>query len=97
MKNSYPTSDANVRPFRVYHEQLGKILQGKCFVWALNAHNAAQIYAKWYLKIGETITVLTNTGNELGQYTRRVHDVHASGNAPDSLAAVERQQQRYGR
>jgi hypothetical protein len=96
-KNGYPTSDANTRPFRVYHEQEGKILQGKCFTWALNAHDAAQRYARWWLKKGETVAVITNTGQELGQYTRRLDHVHASDNAPVTLAQVERQQVKHGR
>lgn len=96
MKNGYPTSEATQRPFRVYHEQNGKILQGKCFSYALNAHNSAQSYARWYLEISNTVSVITNTGVELGQYTRRVHDVRASDNAPETLAAVERQQKKYG-
>ena len=91
---NYPVSTAQVRPFRIYDEGTEKILKGKCFGYVLNAHNAAQVYAKWWLNVGESVTVLDTKGNDLGQYTRRLNAVQTSPNTPQTLAEVERQQKR---
>ena len=90
----YPVSTAQVRPFRIYHEQNRKVLTGKCFGIVLNAHNAAMVYARWYLNVGDTVAVLNSAGIVMGQYTRKIHSVGYMG--PENLVAVEKQQRQRG-
>jgi len=96
-KFDYPVhKDVKVRPFHLYDEEKQKVLPHKFFSIARNAHDKAMVEARWFLPVGQTLTVLDiRHGIVLGQYTRRLHAVAYMG--PENLLAVEKQQKGRGK
>lgn len=85
----YPLSQARKRPFRIWDEHNNKTLRGRSYSIIMNAHNQALVFAKWYLPVGKTITVLDPNGKVLGQYTRKVSSIFYRG--PSNEVEVQKQ------
>ena len=68
-----------VRCFRLYDANVRKFLLGRNFVHRRNALMGALIEARWS-KIGTCIEVIdVSRARMIGQYRRRVNDIHFMG------------------
>jgi hypothetical protein len=75
----YPTQPKTIRPYRLWNAQEKKPVLYRYYKHRTNAHHGALIDARW-AKVGTTIEVYNaQTGNLVGQYTRRVHTITFSG------------------
>lgn len=78
-REKFPRSDLKARPFRLWDAKAESALRWRCYSDPKRAHMGALIEARWSA-VGATIEVFNvNNGKLLGQYTRRLHDIHFLG------------------
>ncbi len=76
---SYPTSEATVRPYRLWDANAKQALRWRCYKHPKRAHLGALVECRW-AKVGVVIEVFNaNNGRLLGQYKRTPTSVEFSG------------------